>query len=231
MSYKTSGKMAARKAARRARFLDAAIRLFSQRGYHAATVPMIVAAAGSSTGAFYMYFRNKEVVYAAALEDTGTRLAAALNEAMALQTAPAGQMGAAVAAFVTWLAGNPAEAGILMEAAVLGGRLQEMQRGIIESHVRSVEMALARAAPAIAAEDRVTLARCWVGAALEAATGWLRTPELQRPDARRVAEVVKRFALQGTGIDGTWGGPAAALELTKDTQSVISEDGDVLPQG
>lgn len=202
MGYKTSEKMAARKEARRRLFLETAIRLFSRHGYHAATVPMIVAGSASSTGAFYMYFRDKEDVYAAALEDLGARLAAALNEAMVRQAAPDQQMGAAVEAFVGWLAGNPAEAGMLMEAAVLGGRIQETQRAIIESHVRSVAAAIARAAPHISAEERGTLARCWVGAALEAAMGWLRDPEEERLDAHRVAEIVKRFNLRGVGIGG-----------------------------
>jgi TetR/AcrR family transcriptional regulator, fatty acid metabolism regulator protein len=202
MGYKTSEKMAARKETRRRLFLETAVRLFSRHGYHAATVPMIVAGAGSSTGAFYMYFRNKEDVYAAALEDMGARLAAALNEAMAPQPAPDQQMGAAVEAFVEWLARNPAEAGMLMEAAVLGGRIQETQRAIIESHVRSVSAAIARAAPLISSEDRGTLARCWVGAALEAAMGWLRDPEQERLDAKRMARIVKNFTLRGAGISG-----------------------------
>ena len=192
--------MAARKAARRALFLTSAIRLFSRYGYYETTVPMIVAKARSSTGAFYMYFRNKEDICAAVLEDVGTRLAAGLNEAIASEAAPDRQMAAAVEAFVKWLAENPAEAGILREAAVLGGRLQEAQRAIIESHVRSVAAAMARAAPWIEAGERAIVSRCWVGAAIEATMGWLRTPPGQRPAAKRVAEAVRRFNLQGVGI-------------------------------
>jgi len=147
-----------------------------------------------------MYFRNKEDICAAVLEDVGTRLAAGLNEAIASEAAPDRQMAAAVEAFVKWLAENPAEAGILREAAVLGGRLQEAQRAIIESHVRSVAAAMARAAPWIEAGERAIVSRCWVGAAIEATMGWLRTPPGQRPAAKRVAEAVRRFNLQGVGI-------------------------------
>src|SRR5579864_2518107 len=75
--------MAKRKEAHRAKFLQTAIRLFGSKGYHATTVPDIVREAGSSTGAFYFYFRNKEDVFASVLEFVGEQLAAALNKAIA----------------------------------------------------------------------------------------------------------------------------------------------------
>ena len=71
MAYRTTPKMAQRKEAHRAHLLEVAVRLFGKRGYHATTVPMIVKASGGSTGSFYFYFRNKEDVFAAALEEFG----------------------------------------------------------------------------------------------------------------------------------------------------------------
>src|SRR5271157_4625056 len=160
VAYRTSEKMAERKRARRRRFLDTAIAVFGRLGYHAATVPMIVAEAGSSTGAFYLYFRNKEDVYAEALREIGARLAAALNTAVAREAGTAAQMGAAVEGFVLWLAENPPETRMLMEAATLGGRPEQVRREVIESHVRSVAAALETAAPWIEAADRPVVARC-----------------------------------------------------------------------
>ena len=78
MPYRTTPKMAQRKEARRSRLLNEAMRVFGRVGYHAATVPMIVAAAESSTGAFYLYFRSKEDVFAAALDSLGERISAAI---------------------------------------------------------------------------------------------------------------------------------------------------------
>ncbi|HEY1205287.1 MAG: TetR/AcrR family transcriptional regulator [Bryobacteraceae bacterium] len=201
MAYRTSEKMAERKRARRRRFLDTAIAVFGRLGYHAATVPMIVAEAGSSTGAFYLYFRNKEDVYAEALFEIGARLAAALNTAIARETGTAAQMAAAVEGFVRWLAENPPETRMLMEAASLGGRPEEVRREVIESHVRSVAAALERAAPWIDAADRGVVARCWTGAVIEAAAAWLRMPPAERPDAARLASTVKSFNLRGVGLD------------------------------
>ena len=42
------------------RLLDAAMRVFADRGYHAARVDDIVRAARTSHGTFYLYFANKE---------------------------------------------------------------------------------------------------------------------------------------------------------------------------
>ena len=46
-------------------------------------MPSIVRESGSSTGTLYFYFRNKEDVFAAALEAIGDQIAAALNKAIA----------------------------------------------------------------------------------------------------------------------------------------------------
>jgi AcrR family transcriptional regulator len=198
--YKTSKKMAKRKQERRRRFLDTAIALFGRLGYHAVTVPMMVAEAESSTGAFYLYFRNKEDVYAEALREIGARLATALTTAISRQTEVAAQMGQAVESFVGWLAENPLETRMLMEAATLGGRPEKIRREVIESHVRSVALAFEKAAPWIEARDRGLAASCWTGAVIEAAAAWLRMEQAERPDAAHLASMVKSFNLRGAGL-------------------------------
>src|SRR5690242_9570138 len=108
MVYRTTPKMAERKEARRKRLLNASIQIFGRKGYHAATVPMIVAAARSSTGSFYFYFRNKEAICAAALEAVGERISSTLNQAIATAGPEVlQQMRAAVEALVRFLAENP----------------------------------------------------------------------------------------------------------------------------
>ncbi|HUI53634.1 MAG TPA: helix-turn-helix domain-containing protein [Bryobacteraceae bacterium] len=201
MRYKQSEKMAQRKQARRRRLLGTAIALFGRVGYHAATVPMLVAEADTSTGAFYLYFRNKEDVYVAALEEIGVRLAAALNEEAARETRPERKMGVVVKGFVRWLAGNPAEARMLVEAAALGGRMEEARRTIIESHVRSVAAALEHLAPWFDAQERAVVARCWTGSVLEAALGWLALDAEKRPEAERLGTIVAGYNLRGAALE------------------------------
>jgi len=190
--------MAQRKEQQRAHLLETAIALFGKRGYHATTVPMIVKAAGGSTGSFYFYFRNKEDVFAAALENFGVRIAAALNEAIdSAPPAPAQKMRAAVEKLVTFMAGNPDEARILtVESSGLGERLQQIRRKIVDSHARAVEKAIALLCPSLNAE---LVARCWVGSVYESVFHWLEQPASRRPAAETVARTVADFNLRGIG--------------------------------
>lgn len=48
---------------RQAEILDAAARVFAEKGYHRASTPDICARARISNGALYKYFRNKEAIY------------------------------------------------------------------------------------------------------------------------------------------------------------------------
>ena len=200
MAYQQSDKMALRKQARRRELLDTAIRLFGRLGYHATTVPMIVAEAHSSTGAFYLYFRGKEDVYVAALYEFGVRISAGINDATARESRQEARMGVAVQTLVRWLAANPAEARILMEATALGGRMEEARREIIESHVRSVAMALEDLAPWLDTAERATVARCWVGSVLEAVVGWMNTAPDARIDPERLGRIVAIFNLRGASL-------------------------------
>jgi AcrR family transcriptional regulator len=199
-TYQASARMAARKDEKRRKFLSVALRTFGRHGYHATTVPMIVAESGSSTGSFYSYFRNKEDVFAAALQSLGETMAAALNEAIAGTADPLLQMKAAVQRLMTFLAERPHEARILLvESSGLTPRLEQVRRGIIASHARSVEQALTHLSGAVATLDPAIAARCWVGAVYEAAYHWLELPGERRVPVQDLAREVARFNLRAIG--------------------------------
>jgi len=200
MVYRTTPKMAQRKAEQRAHLLETAVRLFGKHGYHATTVPMIVKASGGSTGSFYFYFRNKEDVFAAALESFGKHIANALNEAIdAAGDKPAAKMRAAVERLVTFMAENPDEARILIvETSGLGGTLQQIRRRIVDSHANAVAAALPLLNPHL---DADIVARCWVGSVYEAVFHWLELPPARRGPAQRVAVAVADFNLRGSGAE------------------------------
>lgn len=201
MVYHTTPKMAQRKQAHRAKLLKTAVSLFGKHGYHATTVPMIVKASGSSTGSFYFYFRNKEDVFAAALEAFGEKISAVVNAAIA----EAGedrvkQMRAAVECSVKLLAENPNEARILIvESSGLGPKLEATRRKIIDSHARSVEQAIAQLCPAHQNSESALLARCWMGSVYESMYHWLEQPLSQRNPPSLIAHAVADFNLRGIG--------------------------------
>jgi len=208
MVYRTTPKMAERKAAHRAHLLSTAVQLFGRNGYHATTVPMIVKEAGSSTGSFYFYFRNKEDVFAAVLERFGERIAEALNGAIAAAgDDPLSIMRAAVEELVLFMAANPGEARILIvETSGLGDALQKVRRSIVANHARSVERALAELGRALPPLNPTLAARCWIGSVYESVYAWLELPVKQRPDAVVMAHAVSEFNLRGIGAwDQDWG--------------------------
>ena len=201
MVYRTTDRMAARKEARRRKLLGAAIRLFGRKGFHATTVPMIVRAAHSSIGSFYFYFRNKDDVFAAALQDLGERISSALNRALRAADADVlVQMRTAVKALVAFLAENSEEARILIvESSGLGKRAEDIRRQVIASHTRSMEQALRAMANRLPPLDAAVAASCWVGAVHEAVYRWLERRAEDRVPAGRLAETIARFNLNGIG--------------------------------
>jgi AcrR family transcriptional regulator len=60
--------------------LDAAQRVFAERGFHAATLDEVAAAAGFTKGAVYSNFKNKEDLFLALIEAAYAREMAALKE-------------------------------------------------------------------------------------------------------------------------------------------------------
>jgi AcrR family transcriptional regulator len=207
MVYRTTPKMAGRKQARRAKLLAKAMRIFGRKGFHDTTVPMIVSAADSSTGSFYLYFRNKEHIFAAVLETVSARISAALNDAIAgAGPEVLAQMRAAVEALVQFLAGHPAQARILIvESSGLGKRLEKVRREIVASHTRSVEQALRAASARLPELETPAVASCWVGAVYEAVYRWLEQPTRERLPAERLAKAIAAFNLRGIGA------PAATI--------------------
>jgi TetR/AcrR family transcriptional regulator, repressor of fatR-cypB operon len=58
--------------------LDAALRVFAERGYHGTAVPEVAQAAKVSTGTLYHYFESKELLVNEVYRDAKTRLRATL---------------------------------------------------------------------------------------------------------------------------------------------------------
>lgn len=66
------------KAERRQQILSNARDVFAKRGYHAAKIDDIVAAAGIARGTFYLYFEDKRAIFAEIVDRAFARLALAV---------------------------------------------------------------------------------------------------------------------------------------------------------
>jgi hypothetical protein len=135
-----------------------------------ASGPDLLVLSGSSTGAFYFYFKNKERIFGAALETIGEEISTALNQAIpAAEDNTLSQMKAAVESFVLYLANNQSHARILIiESSGLNDELLQVRRKIISSHRRSVEKALESISKLPNKIDSRVVSSCWVGAIHEA---------------------------------------------------------------
>jgi AcrR family transcriptional regulator len=58
------------------KLLDAGVKVFSTKGFHASRVDDIVKVAKTSHGTFYLYFANKEDLFSALVQDVGDQLTA-----------------------------------------------------------------------------------------------------------------------------------------------------------
>jgi len=75
-----------RRAATRTELLDAASRVFAQRGFHAATLEDVAREAGYTTGAIYSNFAGKDDLFRAAFEHQIARDVREVSEAQAAAT-------------------------------------------------------------------------------------------------------------------------------------------------
>src|SRR5204862_945310 len=74
---------------KRARILDAAIKVFAERGFHSATVAEIARAAGVADGTIYLYFKGKDDLLLRLFDEKMTELLAEVKAAVAQErTAP-----------------------------------------------------------------------------------------------------------------------------------------------
>ena len=73
---------------RTAELLGAARRVFAEKGFHAATVDDIAAAAGVAKGTVYLYYRSKQDVYWGALEHGITELHHEIQTRLAAEETP-----------------------------------------------------------------------------------------------------------------------------------------------
>lgn len=197
MAYRRTKATEEHKAQRRQLLLDTAIKLFGKHGYHATTVPMIFAKAKCSNGGFYIYFRNKEDVFNAVLEELGQKMAEALKEVEVSQSDPFKSITQRQEALFLYLARNPQEARILIvESAGLSPRLEKTRRAIITEREEYYRQTLESAPSLFAVENTSIAARCMVGGVSEALYCWLREDPKKRMPAIEVARAVAQFNSQ-----------------------------------
>ena len=96
MPYRSTEKTRLKKDAKRTAMMQAAVRVFADKGYHAATVRDIVNEADVAIGTFYFYFPDKETLFVHLFEETAAFLLQAIEQAMNSRTTFPAQLEAAI---------------------------------------------------------------------------------------------------------------------------------------
>jgi AcrR family transcriptional regulator len=165
-----------RREARRRRLLDAALSLFVEQGFHAASVEDIVARARTSKSAFYEHFESKEDCFRRLLEEEGGALVAAVSAAAAAGGDHRERIRLGIGAFVrTCLRRGKAARLLLVESVGLSESIEAVRHRLhgqfaelVEGEVRHAQGA---GDPGLVAVEAALYGRVVVGAVNEA-TGW-----------------------------------------------------------
>lgn len=188
------------RAVRTRQILDAAVGVFSRRGYHPASVDEIAEAAGISKPMVYAYLGTKEELFTACLHREGARLLEALAEAVSQNLSPDEQLRRGLHAFFGFVAAHRDGWNVLYRQArgqePFADVLAQMRTHLAEVVTDFLARARLTAGLTARADEVSTMAYAVVGAA-EAVADWV----VDHPDedVEVVAERLMRVLWHGTG--------------------------------
>ncbi len=173
------------------RILDAAVDVFARKGYHGAGVEDIVAASGTSKGAFYHYFPSKQAIFLRLMDDLAEVVEQGVEGAISAEQGAMAKVEAALRVVIETAAEQRDLAKILLvEAVGLGPEFEQNRLEIHRRFARVIQGHLDRAVAGgdIVPQDTALVARAWFGALNEVISQWLlsgsedltaRLPELR----------------------------------------------------
>lgn len=117
MAYRTTDRTREKKDAKRTAMMQAAVKVFSAKGYHAATVRDIVSLADVAIGTFYFYFPDKETLFVFLFEETADFLLQTIQQAVNQHTTLPKQIAAGAQSYVNVAVYEPA----IIQLMLVGG--------------------------------------------------------------------------------------------------------------
>lgn len=185
----------------RGRILDAALTIFSRKGYHDTKLDEIADESASSKGAIYFHFPNKERLFLSLVDQFADLLERRVVEA--IEQEPAG-MGRVRVALETCLATfgkyrRPAKV-LLVQATGLGQSFEQKRNEINDRFARLIETYLQEAIEMgeIAGVDTEVTAYAWLGAIYSLVIRWVYTAE---PPPERIMAQLVPLLLRSVGYE------------------------------
>lgn len=184
----------------RERILEAAVKVFANKGYHDARVDDIVSESRTSKGAFYFYFPSKQDIFLALSDAFADLLESRLKEAVQGRARGLDQMEAALTSILGLFNQHRALAKVaLVQAVGLGAIFEERRRAINERLTRLIQARLDRAVAegSIPPQQTELVARAWVGALNEVVIHWIYTG---KPPLEESLPILRRFLARSIGV-------------------------------
>ncbi len=193
---------------RERQILDAAVRVFSQHGYHNASMDEISDVAGVSKPMIYAYLGHKEDLFAACIRREATLLMEAIAGGVRAEAPPDMQLWHGLRAFFQFVEAQRESWRVLhRQATSQGGPFSEELVGMRSRAIKLVDALLVRSATSRGLDETATksteaLAAALVGAGESLADWWLDHSDVPE---KVVASWLMNLVWMGLGdmVDGT----------------------------
>lgn len=192
---------------RQRRILDAALSVFTRRGYREASVDEIAEEAQTSKGGVYFHFPGKQTLFRALLDFSARRLRDRVEEAIDRENEPVAKADAALLTVLRAFSEHRSLARLFMVEAFGAGA--ELQQRLLEVHDEFIAMIRSHLDAAVSAGiiepvDTLLASRAWFGALNEVILHWLLTeePEPLEEAYAGLRPLLMRSVGAGEGLSG-----------------------------
>jgi len=183
----------------RTRILEAAVRVFAEKGYHETRMDDIVSASHTSKGSLYFHFPNKQEIFFGLIETFTGLLEARLKESLAAEQHGSEQVDSALTASLRLFTQYRTLAKIVLVQAVgLGAAFEARRRAINDRFSALIQGRIEKGIQdgSLPAQNAELAARAWVGALNEIVIHWIYTGV---PDLETSVPEIKAFLLRSIG--------------------------------
>ena len=205
MPYRSTDRTRTKKDAKRTAMMQAAVRVFADKGYHSATIRDIVAAADVAVGTFYFYFPDKETLFVYLYEETAEFLLQTLGQAIGGRVTLPKQIAAGIQAYVNIGLYEPAVVYLLLVGGVgavpaLAARRADFREGLVSAWQKPLDLAIDKGQ--MIPQNSRRSAEALAGAIDEVILNLLDQPDAEA-QASAVVNDLTQFSLRAVAYTGT----------------------------
>ena len=183
----------------RDRLLDAAERVFAEKGFYEAAVDEIVQRSGTSKGSVYFHFPSKENLFLAVMDQMSKRLHSRVHREVERHTDPVQRLETALETTLRTLCKHKTLARLLLiKGPSMGPSVARKRQETLTGLADMTAQLIREASPRDPSVDAEVAAHAWLGAVSEIVVRWLQTG---KPDPINTAlPTLKVMLRRGLGL-------------------------------